>query len=221
MQIKHIGLLKPAPGKEANLIAAVEELGKFSESSKNVVSFTHGPYDSHEGLNQGFSYIFEVVFSSKEARDEYLNNETHKTIAGKIIGNLENPEDFKTSVSVVDFEDKFLTIRSLCDFIEQFIPKKDAQIKARDKETFEILGLAREQLINAQKKDNSVFNKTIDLKAIFNTQNESFFNINRENITQARIRNMIQRIDNILNTQQVIKESITTTTTNTPTCNIL
>jgi len=208
MRIKHIGLLKPHPDKVNELIEAVRELRVFSIGLPNVVSFTHGPYDSQEGLNQGFTYIFEVVFSSKKARDEYLDNETHKNIAGKIIGNLENPNDFKTYVAVVDFEDKFLTIRSLCDFVEQFITENTAKIKARDKETLDILEFSREQLINANKKDKPVFNKIIDL-SLFNTQNR-LFEIDRENIIRGRIAKMIQKIDTIL-----AEES------NAPTCTIL
>lgn len=39
--------------------------------------FVHGPYDSPEGLNEGFTHGFIMSFESPEARDAYLPHPEH------------------------------------------------------------------------------------------------------------------------------------------------
>lgn len=45
-----------------------------------ILSVTYGPYDSPEGLNQGFNYGFSMVFESAEARNNYLPHPEHERV---------------------------------------------------------------------------------------------------------------------------------------------
>ncbi|MGB0144778.1 MAG: Dabb family protein, partial [Akkermansiaceae bacterium] len=42
-----------------------------------LLDFHHGPYDSAEGLNEGYTHGFIMTFDSAESRDAYLPHPEH------------------------------------------------------------------------------------------------------------------------------------------------
>ncbi len=50
-----------------------------------IISVTHGPYDSNEGLNQGFNYGFSMVFENAQARDNYLPHPEHEKVKALVL----------------------------------------------------------------------------------------------------------------------------------------
>ena len=48
----------------------------------------HGPYDSDEGLNDGFTHGFIMTFESPEARDTYLPHPIHEEVKDIVVPNL-------------------------------------------------------------------------------------------------------------------------------------
>ena len=199
MPIKHIGLLKPAEGKQRDLVAEIEKLGKISLAMPKVLSFSHGPYNSAEGLNQGFSYIFEVVFTDKTARDEYLQDENHKQAAGQIIANLEDPANFQQAVAVVDYTDNFLTPRTLCDLVASYIQQQETQIQAKDQGSIEVLTAAKQQLEQLKTKHADTVNRTVDLGTLFGIPSGPSVSIGRHTALQTRIDKLIGDIDKLIN----------------------
>ena len=59
-----------------------------------VVDITSGPYESPEGLNQGFTHAFVVTFAEEGFRDAYLEHPDHEIVKQMIVkqlaGNLAN-----------------------------------------------------------------------------------------------------------------------------------
>jgi hypothetical protein len=62
-----------------------------------IVSFEHGPYESPEGLNDGFTHGFIMTFDSPENRDAYLPHPIHEEVKGLVVPCLER-------VVVFDYE---------------------------------------------------------------------------------------------------------------------
>lgn len=49
----------------------------------------YGPYDSSEGLNDGYTHGFIMTFESPKAREAYLPHPVHEDIKGLVIPRLE------------------------------------------------------------------------------------------------------------------------------------
>ena len=49
----------------------------------------HGPYNSPEGLNDGFTHGFVMTFVSLESRDAYLPHPVHEQAKDVVVPNLE------------------------------------------------------------------------------------------------------------------------------------
>jgi hypothetical protein len=50
-----------------------------------LVDFAFGPYQSDEGLNDGFTHGFIMTFSSPQARDEYLPHPEHERVKDIVV----------------------------------------------------------------------------------------------------------------------------------------
>lgn len=57
----------------------------------------HGPYQSGEGLNEGFTHGFIMTFDSLESRDAYLPHPIHEAVKDIVVPRLK-------AVIVFDFE---------------------------------------------------------------------------------------------------------------------
>jgi hypothetical protein len=99
-RVQHLVLLKFKPNVPADtvprLFAGLEGLKR---SVKGIVSFNGGAYSSPEGLNQGFSHGFAMIFSDVAARDAYLAHAEHEKVKAAFLPLVEN-------VIAFDFEEK-------------------------------------------------------------------------------------------------------------------
>ena len=62
-----------------------------------LLSMEHGPYDSPEGLNDGFTHGFVMTFDNGASRDAYLPHEEHERVKLIVVPRL-------ARVVVFDFE---------------------------------------------------------------------------------------------------------------------
>jgi len=61
-----------------------------------LLEMEHGPYDSAEGLNDGYTHGFIMTFDSPESRDAYLPHPIHENVKDLVVPKLER-------VAVFDF----------------------------------------------------------------------------------------------------------------------
>mgnify|MGYP000694554679 CR=1 FL=1 len=54
-----------------------------------LLSMEHGPYESSEGLNDGYTHGFIMTFASPQARDEYLPHPIHEEVKAIVVPCLE------------------------------------------------------------------------------------------------------------------------------------
>jgi len=54
-----------------------------------LLEMEHGPYDSSEGLNDGYTHGFIMTFDSPESRDAYLPHPIHEKVKDLVIPKLE------------------------------------------------------------------------------------------------------------------------------------
>lgn len=89
-QVKHYGVFQ---FKDDVTATQVEEC--FSRmrgmvgSIPGLLDFECGPYDSSEGLNDGFSHGFIMTFESPQARDDYLPHPHHERVKEFVVPMLE------------------------------------------------------------------------------------------------------------------------------------
>jgi len=88
--IRHFGVFKFHPAiDEARIsecFAAMEGMvGKIA----GLLDFEHGPYQSDEGLNDGFTHGFIMTFDSAESRDAYLPHPIHEAVKDIVVPCLE------------------------------------------------------------------------------------------------------------------------------------
>ena len=57
-----------------------------------------GPYDSSEGLNDGYTHGFIMTFESPEAREAYLPHPIHEAVKNLVIPRLERVVVFDFNV---------------------------------------------------------------------------------------------------------------------------
>lgn len=98
-KVQHIALIKFKPGtsqpKIAELLAALRGLQTLIPGLER---FSGGPYSSPEGMNQGFTHGFVMLFTDAAARDRYLPHPEHERVKDMVLPYVEN-------VVVFDFED--------------------------------------------------------------------------------------------------------------------
>lgn len=58
----------------------------------------YGPYDSTEGLNDGYTHGFIMTFESPEARETYLPHPIHEAVKDLVIPRLERVVVFDFNV---------------------------------------------------------------------------------------------------------------------------
>ncbi|WP_027077698.1 Dabb family protein [Maribacter antarcticus] len=61
-----------------------------------LLEMEYGPYDSTEGLNDGYTHGFIMTFDSPESRDAYLPHPVHEKVKDLVVPKLER-------VAVFDF----------------------------------------------------------------------------------------------------------------------
>eukprot|EP01039_Chlorochromonas_danica_P000815 gene815-885_t len=75
---------------QADINAIFQALIEIKENNlvPGILSFSYGPYESSEGLNQTYNYGFSMVFESIAARDGYIPHPEHDRVKGLIIPHL-------------------------------------------------------------------------------------------------------------------------------------
>lgn len=98
--VRHFGVFQ---WKEEVTQEAIDECwNKFDtmiDHIPGIVSIEHGPYESDEGLNDGFTDGFIMTFQSAAHRDEYLPHPYHEVVKALIVPKLERVIVFDFAVS--------------------------------------------------------------------------------------------------------------------------
>ena len=94
---RHYGMFQFKEGVSnteiANCFATMKAMvGKIT----GLLEMEHGPYDSAEGLNDGYTHGFIMTFDSPESRDAYLPHPIHENVKDLVVPKLER-------VAVFDF----------------------------------------------------------------------------------------------------------------------
>jgi hypothetical protein len=80
-KVKHYGVFQFKPEvSPAEIAICFREMAGMVGRIPELLDFTHGPYDSSEGLNDGFTHGFIMTFSSPRGRDEYLPHPEHERV---------------------------------------------------------------------------------------------------------------------------------------------
>ena len=64
-----------------------------------LIGMIHGPYESDEGLNDGFTHGFIMTFDSPESRDAYLPHPIHEAVKEIVVPCLERVIVFDFNVN--------------------------------------------------------------------------------------------------------------------------
>ena len=79
--VKHLGVFEFHPEVTPEQIATCfKEMQAMVGRIPGLLEMNHGPYDSAEGLNDGFTHGFIMSFESRQARDAYLPHPEHERV---------------------------------------------------------------------------------------------------------------------------------------------
>ena len=85
-QVKHYAILQFKPEtSQAQIDTCYRELAGMVGRIPGLLDFAGGPYDSAEGLNDGFTHGFIMTFASPQARDEYLPHPEHERVKSVVV----------------------------------------------------------------------------------------------------------------------------------------
>jgi len=80
-QVKHFGVFEFLDSITPDQISeCFREMQGMVGRIPGLMDFIHGPYESDEGLNDGFTHGFIMTFESAQARDEYLPHPEHERV---------------------------------------------------------------------------------------------------------------------------------------------
>jgi len=98
-KIQHIALITFKSGTSDSKIAELfTALRNLRDVIPGLERFSGGPYSSPEGMNQGFTHGFVMIFTDASARDRYLPHPEHERVKDLVLPFVEN-------VVVFDFEE--------------------------------------------------------------------------------------------------------------------
>lgn len=92
--ITHVVLFrvkKSVPQPEVQRVFAA--LAALKTKIPGIVSYSAGPYSSHEGLNRGYTHGFVMTFATAAARDAYLPHPEHEKVKGMVLEILDGGLD--------------------------------------------------------------------------------------------------------------------------------
>jgi hypothetical protein len=88
-QVKHLGLFEfHAATTPDQVELCFQALGGMVGKIPGLLEFLHGPYDSAEGLNDGFTHGFIMTFDSPASRDAYLPHPVHEDVKEIVVPHL-------------------------------------------------------------------------------------------------------------------------------------
>jgi len=96
--VRHIGMFQFHPEVTPDQIdECFSELKGMIGIIPGLLDMEHGPYESAEGLNDGFTHGFIMTFATARHRDEYLPHPEHERVKSIVVPRL-------ARVTVFDFE---------------------------------------------------------------------------------------------------------------------
>ena len=99
-QVRHFGVFEFKPGTTPETIeTCFREMVGMVGKIPGLLAVEHGPYDSPEGLNDGFTHGFIMTFASAAERDAYLPHPEHERVKEVVVPNLHRAVvfDFETT----------------------------------------------------------------------------------------------------------------------------
>ncbi len=89
-EVKHFGVFQFKSDVSAEQIEnCFSKLTGMVGQIPGLLEVIHGPYDSPEGLNDGFTHGFIMTFDSPAARDAYLPHPVHEAVKDQVLPYLE------------------------------------------------------------------------------------------------------------------------------------
>jgi hypothetical protein len=88
--VRHYGVFKFKVGiDEEGIARCFSEMMGMVGRIPGLLSMEHGPYESSEGLNDGFTHGFIMTFDGPESRDAYLPHPEHERVKEIVVPCLE------------------------------------------------------------------------------------------------------------------------------------
>ncbi len=98
-QVRHIVVFKYKDGADPSEIERINQaFSQLPEKIPGILSFEMGVNNSPEGLNKGFTHVYQLTFTDVAAREAYLPHPDHKRFTD-LLGELDILDD----VFVVDY----------------------------------------------------------------------------------------------------------------------
>jgi hypothetical protein len=87
--VRHYGMFQFKDGiTAAQIDECFSELKGMIGRIPGLLSMEHGPYESTEGLNDGFTHGFIMSFDSGKSRDAYLPHPEHERVKEIVVPRL-------------------------------------------------------------------------------------------------------------------------------------
>jgi hypothetical protein len=88
--VKHFGVFQFKDGTPPEQIdSCFTSMEGMIGRIPGLLDFAFGPYDSDEGLNDGYTHGFIMTFESPGARDAYLPHPVHEEVKQVVVPHLE------------------------------------------------------------------------------------------------------------------------------------
>lgn len=98
-QVKHYGVFQFKEGVSPEQIdRCFAEMKGMVGKIPGLLEMLHGPYDSSEGMNDGFTHGFIMTFDSSESRDAYLPHPEHERVKEIVVPCLQRVVVFDFNV---------------------------------------------------------------------------------------------------------------------------
>lgn len=88
--VRHFGVFKfKETVAEEQIAHCFDTMKKMVGQIPGLLDMEYGPYNSSEGLNDGFTHGFLMTFDSVESRNAYLPHPVHEHAKDVVVPNLE------------------------------------------------------------------------------------------------------------------------------------
>ena len=96
---RHYGMFQFKEGvSDTEITNCFETMKAMVGKIPGLTDMEYGPYDSSEGLNDGYTHGFIMTFESPEARENYLPHPIHEEVKDLVIPKLERVVVFDFNV---------------------------------------------------------------------------------------------------------------------------
>ena len=97
--VRHFGVFEFKEGiTEDQITECFRTMKNMVGQIKGLLDMEYGPYNSSEGLNDGFTHGFVMTFDSLESRDVYLPHPVHEKVKEFVVPKLERSIVFDIDV---------------------------------------------------------------------------------------------------------------------------